>query len=215
MDSNTDAGAVLGAEERTATLAALKLATAKSNDREALRSVIVGEGLAMVTDTYLAVNIPALAGLPDGAYCAEALTAAIKGYRRSELAAIMPDADGLAVRRIDASPHAERSIRAEVADGRVPEGLVAATYHVRRLGAEVVVPRVAGIYQDAVSAIEDPAYTPEHAELAGHRLAAIIKAAPPVGGDRRTERVGIYPRGLRPAVITSEERPYAVLMPMR
>lgn len=204
---------LLAAEDRRAVADALRIAT-RSDDRPALRSVIVGGGYAMVTDTYVAVNVPALAGLPDGAWSADALALAVKGAGTDAVRIGQADADTLRVDRIDGAyvrgSSAER-LRQDYAGG-VPPAMLAGTYYVARVDGA---PNVAGIYAEAVAAVTADTYVPELAGFGPERLADVLGARP--SGRRRGQGrpVRILPRGNRAAVVMDGGEPFAVIMPMR
>jgi hypothetical protein len=214
MSEDTSTAVVLAAEDRRAVADALRIAT-RGKDRPALRSVIVSDGLAMVTDTYVAVNVPALAGLPAGAWSADALAVAVKGAGTDGVRIAPVDGDTLRVDRIAGAYARSRSperIRQDYADG-VPDGHRAGTYYVGRVdGAPGT---IAGIYADAVAAVMAPDYVPELAGFGPERIADVLAARPSGRRPGQAAPVRILPRGLRAAVVTDGGQPYAVVMPMR
>ena len=206
---------MLGAEDRRAVGDALRIVTRASVDRAALRAVMVGDGLAIVTDTYVAVNVPALAGLPDGAWSADALALAVKGAGRDALRIVLADVDTLRVDRIDGA-YAGRMAAARLADtyrGGVPAGHAAGTYYAARVGGAPT--SVFGIYRDAVAAVTADDYVPELAVFGPERITDVMRARPSGHRDGQPNPVGILPRGMRAAVITDGGEPFAAVMPMR
>ena len=205
---------MLTAETRKAVADALRIATG-SGDRAALRTVIVGGGFALVTDTYVAVNVPALAGLPAGAWSADALAVAVKGAGTDAVRIAAADADTLRVDRITGAAGIGRATLATLERdyaGGVPPLLLAGTYYVGRVDGA---PNVASVYSEAVAAVEAPDYVPELAAFGPERLASVLGARPS-GRERGQGRpVRIMPRGLRAAVVTDGGKPFAVIMPMR
>lgn len=213
MSEDTNA-VVIGSEDRRAVADALRIVTRASVDRPALRTVIVGGGLALVTDTYVAVNVPALAGLPDGAWSADALALAAKGAGRDALRIAPADVDTLRVDRIDGA-YAGRMSASRLADTYgpgVPPAHAVGTFHVGRVDGA---PNVAGIYTDALAAVDAPDYTPELAGFGPERIADVLRARPSGHVAGTPAPLRILPRGLRPAVVTDGGRPFAVVMPMR
>ena len=212
MGNDTNA-VVLGSEDRRAVADALRIATG-SKDRPALRSVIVADGLAMVTDTYVAVNVPALAGLPAGAWDADALAAATKGAGTDAVRIAPADADTLRVDRIDGGylrARSDAAIRQDYADG-VPPAHLASTYYVGRVEGA---PNVARIYTEAVAAVTADDYAPELAAFGPERITDVLRARPSGRRKGQPAPVRIMPRGLRAAVVTDGGEPFAVVMPMR
>jgi len=213
MSEDTNA-VLIGSEDRRAVADALRIVTRASVDRPSLRSVIVADGLAIVTDTYVAVSVPALAGLPVGAWSADALALAVKGAGRDALRIAGQDADTLRVDRI-AAAWAGRMSAARLADtyaGGVIAEHTAGTYYVGRVDGA---PNVARIYTEAVDAVTAPDYTPELAAFGPERIADVLRARPSGHRDGQPSPVEIRPRGLRAAVVTDGGEPYAALMPMR
>lgn len=213
MSEDTTA-VVLAAEDRLAVADALRIATAKGNDRPALRAVIVADGRAIVTDTYVAVTIPALAGLPAGAWSADALALAVKGAGTDAVRIAPADADTLRVDRIDGAyvrHQTGAALRDTFADG-VPSSHTAGTYYVASVDGA---PNVGRIYAEAVAAVTADDYVPELAAFGPERITDVLRARP--SGRRRGQAapVRIMPRGLRAAVVTDGGDPFAVVMPMR
>ena len=213
MDDQINGGAtVLAPEQRRSVAEALRIPTGA--DRPGLRAVMVQDGRALVTDTYVAVNIPSLAGLPEGAWDADALLGAVKGAG-SDWVAIGSAGDALEVVRFNpARAMTEGSVRSSVADG-VPDGWRIGTFGVPPVeGAPTSIHQ---IYRDALAEVEADTYTPDWM-LAGFNpdyLARVFKARP--GGFRKgaPAPVSILARGSRAAVVTEGSEPFAVVMPMR
>jgi hypothetical protein len=201
------------AEDRRAVADALRIVTRASVDRPPLRAVIVADGLALVTDTYVAVNLPALAGLPDGAWSADALAVAAKGAGRDALRIARADVDTLRVERIAGAYVRGGAARMaqDYADG-VGAHLLAGTYYVGAVGGA---PNVASIYTDALADVDASDYVPELAVFGPERIADVLRARPSGHRAGMAAPVGILPRGMRAAVVTDGGQPYAVLMPMR
>jgi hypothetical protein len=213
MSEDTSTAVVLAAEDRRAVADALRIAT-RGKDRPALRSVIVADGLAMVTDTYVAVNVPALAGLPAGAWSADALAVAVKGAGTDGVRIAPVDGDTLRVDRIAGAYVRNRTgaaLRDTYADG-VPDGHGAGTYYVASVDGA---PNVARIYAEAVTAVTAPDYVPELAAFGPERIADVLAARPSGRRPGQAAPVRILPRGSRAAVVTDGGQPYAVVMPMR
>lgn len=203
----------MAAEDRRAVADALRIAT-RSDDRPALRSVIVADGRAIVTDTYVAVNVPALAGLPSGAWSADALAVAVKGAGTDALRIAPADADTLRIDRIDGAYVRGRSadrLRQDYGGG-VPPAHLAGTFYAGRVDGA---PNVGAIFADAVAAVTADDYVPELAAFGPERLTDVLRARP--SGRRRGQAapVRILPRGNRAAVVMDGGEPFAVVMPMR
>lgn len=213
MSENTNA-VLIGSEDRRAVADALRIVTRASVDRPALRTVIVGGGLAIVTDTYVAVNVPALAGLPDGGWSADALALAVKGAGRDALRIAPTDVDTLRVDRIDGGyvRAMSASRMADTYGDGVPAAHAAGTYYVGRVDGT---PNVAKIYTDALAAVAAADYVPELAAFGPERITDVLRARPSGHRDGQPSPVEIRPRGFRAAVVTDGGEPYAVVMPMR
>lgn len=215
MEQDTRA-AVLNAAERRALADALRIATSSANgDRPGMRAVIVGGGHAVVTDSYVAVTIGALVGLPEGAWDADELAPAAKGAGKDALR-LVPVGDTLRAERVTGrySPLLLDELRDPAQD--VPAAFAGGVWTVRQTGATA--PNVASIVRDAFAAIGEDEYAPEPAAFDPAKLAAVMRAHPatyqgsPVPASIRT-------RGLRAAVVVRHtprgEEPYGVVMPMR
>lgn len=215
MEDQINGGAtVLAPEERRSVAEALRIPTGAAADRPGLRAVMVQDGRALVTDTYVAVNLPSLATLPEGAWDADALLGAVKGAG-SDWVAIGRAGEALEVVRFNPSrAMTESAVRRDIADG-VPSAWQIGTYGVRPVeGAAVTIHQ---IYADALAEVEEDTYRPDWM-IAGFNpdlLARVFKARP--GGFRKGSPapVSILARGLRAAVVTEGDAPYAVVMPMR
>lgn len=198
----------LTTEQRQATAAALKMATAKhNNNRPVLQTLQVKDGRAFATDSYTLVVLPWLDGLADGCYDGHALLAALKGAGR-EGARIAAMSYGLTVDRYDLGYLRDPS--------DLPEELGAfsrGTFVVPALDGATAV-SAGTIFDDAVAAVEADDYVPELAPVDAARLAAVLKMTPSAYDKGRAMPVTVKPQGLKPAVIVNGQ-PYAVLMPMR
>lgn len=214
MGTDTSA-VVLAAEDRRAVADALRIVTRASVDRPVLRSVIVRDGLAMVTDTYVGVTLPTLAGLPEGAWSADALAMAAKGAGRDALRIAPADVDTLRVDRIDGTRVRNMGPERLAQDyaGGVPPAWIVGTFYVGRV--DDAPPNVAYIYREAVADVEAEDYTPELVGFSPDRIADVLRARPSSHAPGMAAPVRILPRGLRGAVVTDAGKPYAVLMPMR
>lgn len=210
MSENTSA-VILAAEDRRAVADALRIATG-SKDRPALRSVIVGYGLAIVTDTYVAVNVPTLAGLPAGAWDADALAAAVKGAGTDAVRIAADGPDALRVDRITVgSRRTAAALEMDYGDG-VPPAVLAGTFRIPSVDGA---PYVAGIYSEAVAAVTADTYVPELAAFGPERITDVLRARPSGRRPGQARPVRILPRGTRAAVVTDGGEPFAVIMPMR
>jgi hypothetical protein len=213
MSEDTNA-VIIGSEDRRAVADALRIVTRASVDRPPLRTVIVADGLAIVTDTYVAVNVPALAGLPAGAWSADALALAVKGAGRDALRIAPADVDTLRVDRIDGG-YTRAMSAARLADTYgpgVPPAHASGTFYVGRVDGA---PNVAGIYTEALAAVDAADYVPELAAFGPERITDVLRARPSGHRDGQPAPIGILPRGSRAAVVTDGGKPYAVVMPMR
>ena len=211
MGNDTNA-VVLGSEDRRAVADALRIAT-RTKDRPALRSVIVADGLAMVTDTYVAVRVPALGQLPAGAWDADALAAATKGAGSEGVRIAADGPDALRVDRfaITVRGRTSAALAIDYGDG-VPVGLVAGTFRVPAVDGA---PNVATIYRQAVEAVTADTYVPELVGFAADRITDVLAARPHARERGAGRPVRILPNGYRAAVVTEGGEPFAVVMPMR
>lgn len=216
MEDQINGGAtILAPEERRSVAEALRVATGAAADRPGLRTVMVADGRALVTDTYVAVNIPSLGTLPEGVWDADALLGAVKGAGSDWVAIGALMGTVLEVVRFNAARAlTESAVRREVADG-VPDGWRIGTFGVPPVeGAPSTVHQ---IYGKALAAVEEDTYRPDWL-MGGFNpdiLTRVFKARP--GGFRKGSPapVTILARGLQPAVVTEGGAPFAVVMPMR
>jgi hypothetical protein len=215
MDGQTEDrwALVVQAPDRRAVSEALRIATSRTNQLPGLRSVICADGRAMVTDTYVAVMVPALAGLPDGAWDADAFAVAAKGAG-ADMLRVSRIGDSLEVVRFAPTSRAlaPRVIREMVADG-VPDAWTVGTF---RIGTVDGAPSsIAGIMADAFEAVEADDYTPEESAFSPTLLSRVLDARPSAFAGGSPSPVVIRPRGLRAGVVMDGETPYAAVMPMR
>jgi len=212
MAEDTSGAVIIGPEDRRAVADALRIATAKGNDRAALRSVIVRDGRAIVTDTYVAVNVPALAGIPAGAWSADALAGAVKGAGPDYVRVGAADPATLRVERFAPGRHMTPAAVAANVSGDIPPAWMIATYYVAAVDGA---PDVSRIWSEAVAAVTDPGYVPELVGLSPALLATVLAARPSAHVKGSPTPVRILPRGMRAAVISEGDTPYALVMPMR
>lgn len=198
-------------EQRRAVAQALKIATAKDNDRPVLRSVNVDHGVALVTNTYVAVNIPALAGLPHGAWSADALEIAVKGAGKDGVRFVQVDADTLRVDRFAQGTYGETGIK-DLCEEQVPQQILVGTFFVGRIDHA---PNVGTLWATAVEEIEAPGYRPEVASFNPELLSTVLAARPNAFQRHRQTAIRVMTRDLKPAVVLTDDQPYAIIMPMR
>jgi hypothetical protein len=171
------------------------------------------DGRAVVTDTYVAVTIPALAQLPDGAWDADAFAVAVKGAG-TDMLRIAQIGDALEVVRFAPTSRAlpPRVVREMVADG-VPAAWAVGTF---RIGTVEGAPTsIHGILADAFAAAEADDYTPEEAAFSPALLTRVLAARPSAFAGGNPGPVIIRPRGFRAGVVMDGSTPYAAVMPMR
>lgn len=199
------------AEQRRAVAQALKIATAKDNDRPALRAVNVDHGVALVTNTYVAVNIPSLVGLPHGAWSADALEIAVKGAGKDGVRLVQVDADTLRVDRFAQGTYSEHAIK-DLSEEQVPQQILVGTFFVGRIDNA---PNVWTLWSTAVEEIEASDYRPEVASFSPELLSTVLAARPNAFQRHRKSAVRVMTRDLKPAVVMTDDLPYAIIMPMR
>lgn len=199
------------AEQRRAVAQALKIATAKDNDRPALRAVNVDHGVALVTNTYVAVNIPSLVGLPHGAWSADALEIAVKGAGKDGVRLVQVDADTLRVDRFAQGTYSEQAIK-DLSEEQVPQQILVGTFFVGRIDNA---PNVWTLWSTAVEEIEASDYRPEVASFSPELLSTVLAARPNAFQRHRKSAVRVMTRDLKPAVVMTDDLPYAIIMPMR
>jgi hypothetical protein len=199
------------AEQRRAVAQALKIATAKDNDRPSLRAVNVDHGLAFVSDTYVAVNIPALVTLPHGGWSADALETAIKGAGKDGVRIVQVDADTLRVDRFAPGPNGEKAIK-DICVEAVPPSLLVGTVFVGRVEN---VPNLMTIWSEATGTISEPGFRPDVASFSPDLLSTVFAARPDAFQKFGKSAVQVMSRELKPAVVLSNGVPYAIVMPMR
>lgn len=198
-------------EQRRAVAQALKIATAKDNDRPVLRAVNVDHGVALVTNTYVAVNIPSLAGLPHGAWSADALEIAVKGAGKDGVRLVQVDADTLRVDRFAQGTYGETGIK-DLCEEQVPQQILVGTFFVGRIDNA---PNVWTLWSTAVEEIEASDYRPEVASFSPELLSTVLAARPNAFQRHRKSAVRVMTRDLKPAVVLTDDLPYAIIMPMR
>lgn len=199
------------AEQRRAVAQALKIATAKDNDRPVLRAVNVDHGVALVTNTYVAVNIPSLVGLPHGAWSADALEIAVKGAGKDGVRLVQVDADTLRVDRFAQGTYSEQAIK-DLSEEQVPQQILVGTFFVGRIDNA---PNVWTLWSTAVEEIEASDYRPEVASFSPELLSTVLAARPNAFQRHRKSAVRVMTRDLKPAVVLTDDLPYAIIMPMR
>lgn len=199
------------AEQRRAVAQALKIATAKDNDRPVLRAVNVDHGVALVTNTYVAVNIPSLVGLPHGAWSADALEIAVKGAGKDGVRLVQVDADTLRVDRFAQGTYSEQAIK-DLSEEQVPQQILVGTFFVGRIDNA---PNVWTLWSTAVEEIEASDYRPEVASFSPELLSTVLAARPNAFQRHRKSAVRVMTRDLKPAVVMTDDLPYAIIMPMR
>lgn len=197
----------LSVAERRATTEALKIARSVDGSRPILRTVMVRDGHAYVTDSYRLVNLPWLAELPEGNYDADDLHAALKGAGQ-ERARIVVDAETVTVERFEAH-------RGLVDPDDLPAELgpwLRGVFPVRTVEGSAPNP---SIFLEAFEQVTADDYVPEGVPaFNGDFLASLVRCHPEAF-DKRNVPVAIRPRGdLRPAVMVNG-RPFAIIMPMR
>jgi len=201
----------LFSEQRRGAVQALKIATAKKNERAALRSVIVDHGYAFVCDMHVAVSMPSLAGLPHGGWSADALELAFKGAGKDGVRISQVDQDTLRVDRFAPKIYGEQAVR-DLCEEEVPAQILVGTFFVGRVDG---VPDVSSMYDKALEAALSTDYEPEVASFNPDLLSSVF-AARPNAFDRVTlGSIKLMPRGMSPAVVAAGDVPYAIVMPMR
>ena len=198
-------------EQRRAVAQALKIATAKDNDRPALRAVNVDHGVALVTNSYVAVNIPALSELPHGAWSADALEIAVKGAGKDGVRIVQVDVDTLRVDRFAPGTYGEAAVR-NLCEEQVPSSLLVGTFFVGRIEHA---PNLMTMWSTAVEDVSGPDYRPEVAAFSPDLLSTVFAARPNAFSRYRQTSVKVMTRDLKPAVVLTDDEPYAIVMPMR
>jgi len=199
------------AEQRRAVAQALKIATNKDNDRPPLRAVNVDHGMAFVSDTYVAVNIPVLAGLPHGGWSADALETAVKGAGKDGVRIVQVDADTLRVDRFAPGTYGERALK-DICVEAVPPSLLVGTFFVGRVEN---VPNLSTIWSEATETVSAPGFRPDVASFSPDLLSTVFGARPDAFQKFGKSAVQVMSRDLKPAVVLSNGVPYAIVMPMR
>lgn len=199
------------AEQRRAVAQALKIATAKDNERPALRAVNVDHGVALVTNSYVAVNIPSLVDLPHGAWSADALEIAVKGAGKDGVRIVQVDADTLRVDRFAPGTYGEAAVR-DLCGVEVPQQMLVGTFFVGRVD---LAPNILTLWSQAVEEVSGPEYRPEVAAFSPDLLSTVFAARPNAFERHRQAAVKVMTRDLKPAVVLTDDEPYAIVMPMR
>ena len=198
-------------EQRRAVAQALKIATSKDNDRPALRAVNVDHGVALVTNSYVAVNIPALVELPHGAWSADALEVAVKGAGKDGVRIVQVDPDTLRVDRFAPGTYGEAAVKS-LCEEAVPSSLLVGTFYVGRIEHA---PNLMTMWSTAVEEVSGPDYRPEVVSFNPDLLSTVFAARPNAFARHRQTAVRVLTRDLKPAVVLTDDEPYAIVMPMR
>lgn len=198
-------------EQRRAVAQALKIATAKDNDRPVLRAVNVDHGVALVTNSYVAVNIPALADIPHGAWSADALEVAVKGAGKDGVRIVQVDADTLRVDRFAPGTYGEAAVK-DLCEEQVPPTLLVGTFFVGRID---LAPNILTLWSQAVEEVSGPGYRPEVASFDPDLLSTVLGARPNAFERHRRTPIRVMTRDMKPAVVLTDDEPYAIVMPMR
>jgi hypothetical protein len=159
----------------------------------------------------VAVNIPALAGLPHGAWSADALEVAVKGAGKDGVRIVQVDVDTLRVDRFAQGTYGETGIK-DLCEVEVPQKLLVGTFFVGRIEHA---PNVGTLWSAAVEEIEAPGYRPEVSAFNPDLLATVLAARPNAFQRHRQTAIKVMSRDLKPAVVMTDDRPYAIIMPMR
>lgn len=206
------------ANERKATAESLKIARSKStNNRPVLRSLMVKDGRAYITDSIRAVVLPWFDALPTGCYDADSLYAALKGAG-SERARITVTTDlsgevtGLSVERFDTGNFrmADDDLASMDDLGHFARG----TFPVGTVYGEPA--NLGTIWDDAVARVEADDYVPEVVPFNGDFLASLVKCHPSYfDGLIASKATTVKPAGVQKPAVVCNGQPYALLMPMR
>jgi hypothetical protein len=176
--------------QKKATAEAMKMVLAAKEKRQ-LHALMIVEGIAFATDSFGAVKLEWFNGLPDGAYCADALLNILKSSGRFDV-------------QVTTNGH---GLQVDYGSGRYVGSVPV-------LDTQTLSPGfIRDIFDDAVSTVTAEGFIPEVAALDPKRVLQLAKCMPGFY-EMRQHVLRQYLRNTKTCVLFDGDT-YALIMPMR
>jgi len=201
----------LSAEQRKATATALKIPLGVK-DRPILQTLMVRDGRAFVTDSYVMVLLPWLDRLPEGCWPADEFNRAVKGAGKDRVRTTVQDDGTLLLERF-LIPETIRLVD----DNDLPDPLgpwSSGTHTARSVESNQAPPDIKTFIAQ-MEAVTQPGWEPTVAAFDPGKMALVFGCVPEAhNGQRHGWR--LHPTGDgKPIVVSVGGRPYGLVMPTR